>query len=74
MDPIVNGVEAEFAGQVKVIRLNVNEPANQQLQAHYTLRGHPTFVVLDYGGNVSQRFIGPQTAEVLRAAMAAVRP
>lgn len=72
--PIVDGLEAEFEGQVAVMRLNFQEAANAQLHAEYGLRGHPAFVVLDQDGQVTQRFFGPQRAETLRAAMAAVRP
>lgn len=74
MTPIVDGLEAEFDGQVAVVRLNANEAANAQIQLAYGLRGHPTFAILDQNGTVVQRFTGPQTAETLREAIAAVQP
>lgn len=74
MMPIVDGLQVEFEGQLYVVQLNAAEPANAALQAQYGLRGHPTFAILDAEGNVSQTFIGPQPVEILRAAMAAVRP
>ncbi|MCI0395104.1 MAG: hypothetical protein L0322_09230 [Chloroflexi bacterium] len=74
MMPIVDGLEAEFAGQVAVVRLNGNEPANAQLETQYGGRGHPFLVVLDRDGQVIQRFFGPQTAETLHQAMVAVQP
>jgi thioredoxin-like negative regulator of GroEL len=69
MMPIVDGLEAEFAGQVAVVRLNVAVPANEALQQSYGLRGHPAFAVLDRNNQVVARFMGPQTAATLRQAM-----
>ena len=61
MTPIVDGLESDFAGQARVLQLDANETENAQLQQQYGLRGHPTFVVLDGNGRVTQTFIGPQT-------------
>jgi len=72
MNPIVDGIEAEFTGQVAVIRLNAIGTEMSQLMTSYGLRGHPSFVVLDRNNEVTQRFTGPQTEEVLREVMAAV--
>jgi protein-disulfide isomerase len=72
MFPIVDGIEAEFAGQVAVIRLNAQGTEITQLMNSYGVRGHPSFVVLDGKDEVAQRFTGPQTEETLREAMAAV--
>ena len=72
MTPIVDGLESEFAGQVKVQQLDANETENAQLQQQYGLRGHPTFAVLDRNGRVVQTFIGPQAEEVLREAITSV--
>ena len=72
MYPIVDGIEAEFTGQVAVIRLNAEGTEMAELMNSYGVRGHPSFVVLDANNEVMQRFIGPQTAEILREAMAVV--
>lgn len=69
MQPIVDGLETEFAGKVAVFRLNVAEEANAELQQQYGVRGHPTFVILDKDGNITGQFFGPQTAETLQEAM-----
>ena len=67
MEPIVDGLEAEFAGQAAVIRLNAEAAAD--LMNDYGVRGHPTFVVLDGNNVVTQRFTGPQPEEALREAL-----
>lgn len=73
MAPIVNGLEAEFAGAVAVVRLDADDPANAGLLREYEVRGHPAFVMLDAPGRVVDRYFGPQTAETLRAAMQALQ-
>ena len=72
MEPIVNGLENEFADDATVIQLNANEAVNARLQQLYGMRGHPTFAILDADGRLAQSFIGPQTTEVLREALTAV--
>lgn len=74
MMPIVNGLEEEFEGQVPVTRLNTDEGTHSRLQTEYGVRGHPSFVVLDSEGAVTDRFFGPQDEDTLRAAMAIVSP
>ena len=69
MEPIVDGLEAEFTGRITIIRINANDPAGAEQLASYGLRGHPAFVVLDPAGAVSATFLGTQTVEVLRQAM-----
>ena len=72
MEPIVNGLEAEFSGQIEVLRLDANVQENVELQRQYGLQGHPAFVVLDEEGTAVQIFFGSQTEEVLRGAIRAV--
>ena len=72
MNPIVDGIESEFTGEVAVIRLNAIGTEMTQLMNSYGVRGHPSFVVLDGNNEVTERFTGPQTEETLRTAIAAV--
>ena len=74
MEPIVNGLEEDFAGEVAVVRLQADTPDAIQLQEAYGGRGHPFFAVIDGDGRVTERFFGLQPAETLREAMARVRP
>jgi len=73
MQLIVDGLEAEFEGQVAVVRLDADEVANVRLQSQFGVRGHPSFVVLNGSGHVSVQFFGPQTTEMLREAMVTVQ-
>lgn len=67
--PVVDGLEADFAGQVSILRLNAGELDNQQLMADYAVVGHPAFAVIDAEGKVIQRLIGAQTETTLRGAI-----
>lgn len=72
MMPIVDGLEAEFEGQVAVVRLNGNEEENREIQSRHNLFGHPAFALVTESGEVAASFFGPQDAETLRQAMAAI--
>lgn len=73
MTPIVDGLEAEFAGIVPVVRLDANLQENALLQQDYGVQGHPSFVTLDANNNVQQRFFGPQAEEILFQAMTEIQ-
>ena len=70
--PIVDGLEGEFEGRVEVTRLDANEGTNGALQQELGVQGHPSFVVVDAEGAVTERFFGPQEEATLEEAMAAV--
>lgn len=69
----MNGLEAEYDSQtIQFLRLDAAEPDNEALQRSYGLRGHPTVAIVDANGDVASRFIGGQSAEVLRSAIESV--
>lgn len=70
----MDGLEAEYEGRAAVIRLNVEEPENAAIQRDYQMRGHPSVVILDESGAVTDRFFGAAPPEALRAALDAVVP
>ena len=69
MAPIVDRLSDEFEGRANVLQLNVAEQSNEELQARYSVRGHPSFVMLDADDLVVQRYFGPQTENALRQAL-----
>jgi thioredoxin-like negative regulator of GroEL len=59
MAPIVDGLEAQYAGKVVVKRINANtDPTAGQ----YNLRGVPTYIFLDSAGTVIERQDGGNQA------------
>lgn len=55
MSPLVDELSAELAGQVKVVKMNIDESVNTP--ARYGIRGIPTFIVFK-GGQVAATKVG----------------
>ena len=56
--PIVDGIERVHEGKLKVIRLNIQEPAGEALLERYDFRFTPTFIFFDGDGEELQRWVG----------------
>ena len=56
--PIVDGIEQEHAGQLVVLRVNVQDPAGKALANEYGFRATPTFIFFDAQGNELWRQVG----------------
>ncbi len=56
--PIVDGIERVHEGKLKVIRLNIQEPAGEALLERYDFRFTPTFIFFDEDGEELQRWVG----------------
>lgn len=65
----MDGIEQEFRGKAEVIRLNVDELENERIQQTYGVRGHPSIVIVDGDGQVTERFLGAVPAESLQQAL-----
>lgn len=66
MAPIVHGLEAEFAGQIKFVYLDIEDPDNEQFLKELGFRYQPHFLLLDGEGKIIQQWLGPVTAEQFR--------
>ena len=64
--PIVDGIEQEHASSLRVIRLNVQEPAARALAEQFDFRFTPTFILFDLDGNEVQRWVGAIDARQVR--------
>ena len=62
MAPVVETIEKQYAGKLKVVKLNTDE--NQETAAAYGIMSIPTLIVFK-GGKEVARNIGYQPAEVL---------
>jgi thioredoxin-related protein len=54
----VDGLEAELGDQLRIIRINVQEPAGRELSPLYDFRFTPTFIYFDTDGNELWREVG----------------
>jgi thioredoxin 1 len=57
MGPVVDAIAGEYAGRVKILKLNVVE--NQATPAKYGVRGIPTLILFNKG-EVVDRLVGSQ--------------
>lgn len=66
MEPVLEKVSQQFAGKVKVVKLNSDE--NQALSSKYQVRGLPT-LILFRGGQEVDRKLGFQSEQDLNKLM-----
>lgn len=54
----MDGIEQEWAGRLRVIRLNVQEPVGRALAPELGFRVTPTFILFDAAGQEVWRSVG----------------
>jgi thioredoxin 1 len=60
MAPVMEALEAQYAGKLKVAKMNVDE--NQTVPGNYGVMSIPTFIIVK-GGAVVAQFVGARTKE-----------
>ena len=65
MNPIVDGIETTFSPQLAVKRIDANRGEGPAVMRAYRIPGHPTTLIFNADGQEEQRFIGPQTEDVV---------
>lgn len=58
MAPIVHGLEAEYAGKINFVYLDIDDPANAEAKRNFGFRYQPEFRLLDGEGNVLATWAG----------------
>jgi thioredoxin-like negative regulator of GroEL len=56
--PIVDGLERKLEGKAEVIRLDLMSGVGRQAAAQFRVRGVPTLIVVDGGGQVALTQVG----------------
>ena len=59
----MDGIEADYAGQLRVLRLDVQDAAGKALADEYAVLGTPTFIFLDPQGSELWRSVGSINAD-----------
>lgn len=70
MNPIVNGIAAEYRGRIDVRQLNARSEGNAAF-AFYRLPGHPAYVVILSNGQVIWSDVGIKTREQITKQLSA---
>ncbi len=66
MQPIVNGLETEFAGRIGFEQHDANTEKGKATMATYGLRAHPSYVIVAPDGKRLWSFMGQMSADALR--------
>ena len=69
MAPIVDGLEQAYSGRVAFKRINANKGDGPAIMEAYRIPGHPVTLIFDANGQETQRFIGPQSGDLVAAAL-----
>ena len=63
MNPILEELAEDLSGQLKVVKVNVDE--NAQLAGQFSIRSIPTLLLIR-AGNVEEQLVGAMNKEALR--------
>ena len=58
MKPVVDGIEARYAGQLVVIRLDIHTTVGKQIAEEYDFQYTPTFILFNGFGEEVWRTVG----------------
>jgi hypothetical protein len=63
MASMVHGLEAQYAGKINFVYLDIDDPANQAAKREFGFSYQPEFYLLDGEGNVLQKWVGSVSQE-----------
>lgn len=67
--PVVDGIEREHQHQLRVIRVNIQDPKGRQLAKEYDFEYTPTFIFFDQQGQEMWRSVGELDPEKVRESL-----
>jgi thioredoxin-like negative regulator of GroEL len=70
----VHGLEAEYAGRVRFVYLDIDDPAVAPFKRELRYRVQPHIFLLDGSGQVVGQWLGAVTAEDLEPALDQISP
>jgi thioredoxin-like negative regulator of GroEL len=72
MAPMVHGLEAQYAGKIRFLYLDIDDPANQAAKREFGFSYQPEFYLLDGEGDLLQKWVGSVSQEQFEAVFAQV--
>ena len=74
MEPIVDGLETEFEAVITFERVVANSERGRMAMKSYSLRGHPSYVIVDERGEEVWQCSGQTGDAQLRSQLTAFAP
>lgn len=71
--PIVNGIESDYAEQLRVFRIDARDPANKSIIAQLGLRMTPTYIIFDANAHEVYRTVGQLSRPTVDAVLNDIR-
>lgn len=65
MSPILDELSADMAGEVKIVKVNTEEPGNQELAMEYQIQSIPNMKLFQ-AGKVVAEFVGMRSKDALK--------
>lgn len=65
MSPILDELAVDMDGKVKIVKVNTEDPDNQELAAQYEIQSIPN-MKLFRGGEIINEFVGMKSKEALK--------
>lgn len=72
MQPIVDGLEAEYLESVEFIRINASTSEGLKTFNAYGLFGHPSYLILDEIGGILWQSVGEQSGEFIENSLQSI--
>jgi len=67
--PVVDRIEIEFTGKLRIIRLDIQSPAGHALADRYRFQFTPTFIFFDGQGEERWRAVGRLDPQQVRQSL-----
>lgn len=67
--PVVDGIERDYQYQLRVIRVNIQDPKGRQLAEEYDFEYTPTFIFFNRQGQEVWRSVGDLDPEKVRESL-----
>ncbi|MGH2625723.1 MAG: hypothetical protein ACRDHY_03625 [Anaerolineales bacterium] len=74
MAPVVHGLEQKYAGEVRFVYLDIDDPRTAPIKEQLGYRVQPHMFLLDGAGNVVRQWLGLVAESELDAALDEVTP
>jgi thioredoxin 1 len=65
MEPVMKELATKYKGKVEIVKVNVDDPENNNLTRIYKIVSIPTYIFINRKGTMADKLIGYQEMEVM---------